>query len=45
MENCRTIDSLAVGYGKGRITCFLGNPKTILDVVSNHPTLIREYFF
>ncbi|KAL0390638.1 UNVERIFIED_CONTAM: Alcohol-forming fatty acyl-CoA reductase [Sesamum calycinum] len=29
----RTIDSLAVGYGKGRITCFLGNPKTIIDAI------------
>ncbi|KAH0715457.1 hypothetical protein KY284_008362 [Solanum tuberosum] len=33
VEGIRTIDSLAVGYGKGRITCFLGNPKTILDVI------------
>ncbi|CAN4107247.1 unnamed protein product [Withania somnifera] len=33
VEGIRTIDSLAVGYGKGRITCFPGNPKTILDVI------------
>ncbi|XP_059314845.1 alcohol-forming fatty acyl-CoA reductase-like [Lycium ferocissimum] len=33
VEGIRTIDSLAVGYGKGRITCFLGNPKTVLDVI------------
>ncbi|KAL8479874.1 hypothetical protein ACS0TY_026199 [Phlomoides rotata] len=32
-EGVRTIDSLAVGYGKGRLTCFLGNPKTILDAI------------
>ncbi|XP_042066940.1 fatty acyl-CoA reductase 3-like [Salvia splendens] len=32
-EGIRTIDSLAVGYGKGRITCFLGNPNTIIDVI------------
>ncbi|KAL8501187.1 hypothetical protein ACS0TY_020658 [Phlomoides rotata] len=33
VEGIRTIDSLAVGYGKGRITCFLGDPKTIVDVI------------
>uniref|UniRef100_A0A7N1A5W0 Fatty acyl-CoA reductase n=1 Tax=Kalanchoe fedtschenkoi TaxID=63787 RepID=A0A7N1A5W0_KALFE len=32
-EGIRTIDSLAVGYGKGRITCFLGDPLTITDVI------------
>ncbi|KAK6144209.1 hypothetical protein DH2020_021029 [Rehmannia glutinosa] len=32
-EGVRTIDSLAVGYGKGKITCFLGNPKTIIDAI------------
>ncbi|EPS58786.1 hypothetical protein M569_16027, partial [Genlisea aurea] len=32
-EGIRTIDSLAVGYAKGRITCFLGDPKTILDLI------------
>lgn len=31
---CRTIDSLGLGYGKGKLTCFLGDPKTITDVVS-----------
>ncbi|KAK6119851.1 hypothetical protein DH2020_046398 [Rehmannia glutinosa] len=34
VEGVRTIDSLAVGYGKGRITCFVGDPKNIIDVVS-----------
>nr|XP_009789795.1 PREDICTED: fatty acyl-CoA reductase 3-like isoform X2 [Nicotiana sylvestris] len=29
----RTIDSLAVGYGKGRLTCFLGDPKAVIDVI------------
>ncbi|KAG5566555.1 hypothetical protein RHGRI_002194 [Rhododendron griersonianum] len=34
VEGIRTIDSLAVGYGKGRLTCFLGDPDSIIDVVS-----------
>ncbi|KAJ8568464.1 hypothetical protein K7X08_027997 [Anisodus acutangulus] len=33
VEGIRTIDSLVVGYCKGRLTCFPGNPKTILDVI------------
>ncbi|CAA2984847.1 alcohol-forming fatty acyl- reductase-like [Olea europaea subsp. europaea] len=33
VEGVRTIDSLALGYGKGKITCFLGDPKTIIDVI------------
>ncbi|CAH9094084.1 unnamed protein product [Cuscuta epithymum] len=33
VEGVRTIDSLAVAYGKGQITCFLGDPKTIVDVI------------
>ncbi|KAK9120183.1 hypothetical protein Scep_018276 [Stephania cephalantha] len=33
MEGTRTIDSLAVGYGKGRLKCFLGESESILDVV------------
>ncbi|KAJ0806407.1 putative oxidoreductase [Helianthus annuus] len=33
VEGIRTIDSLALGYGKGRLTCFLGNPEGIYDVV------------
>ncbi|GFQ03242.1 alcohol-forming fatty acyl-coa reductase [Phtheirospermum japonicum] len=32
-EGVRTIDSLAVGYGKGKMTCFLGNPKTVIDAI------------
>lgn len=30
----RTIDSFAVGYGKGRLTFFLGDIESIVDVVS-----------
>ncbi|XP_076893981.1 alcohol-forming fatty acyl-CoA reductase-like [Bidens hawaiensis] len=33
VEGIRTIDSLVLGYGKGRLTCFLGNPEGIYDVV------------
>ncbi|KAA8544228.1 hypothetical protein F0562_022240 [Nyssa sinensis] len=33
VEGIRTIDSLAVGYGKGRITCFLGDPESIIDLI------------
>ncbi|CAL1403968.1 unnamed protein product [Linum trigynum] len=33
VEGIRTIDSLAVGYGKGRLTCFLGDVAGILDVI------------
>ncbi|OIT02567.1 PREDICTED: alcohol-forming fatty acyl-CoA reductase-like isoform X1 [Nicotiana attenuata] len=33
VEGIRTIDSLAVGYGKGRLTCFLGDPKAVIDVI------------
>lgn len=32
-EGIRTIDSLAVGYGKGRLTCFLGDVNGIIDVI------------
>ncbi|XP_022152881.1 alcohol-forming fatty acyl-CoA reductase-like isoform X1 [Momordica charantia] len=33
VEGVRTIDSLAVAYGKGKLTCFLGDVKTIIDVI------------
>lgn len=33
VEGIRTIDSLAVGYAKGRITGFLGDPKTVVDLI------------
>ncbi|KAM7275230.1 hypothetical protein ACFE04_017096 [Oxalis oulophora] len=32
-EGVRTIDSLAVGYGKGRLTCFLGDLAAPVDVI------------
>ncbi|XP_057806145.1 alcohol-forming fatty acyl-CoA reductase-like [Salvia miltiorrhiza] len=33
VEGIRTVDSLAVGYGKGKLTCFLGDPTTVVDVI------------
>lgn len=30
---CRTVDSLALGYGTGKLTCFLGNLNGIVDLV------------
>ncbi|XP_019198999.1 PREDICTED: alcohol-forming fatty acyl-CoA reductase-like [Ipomoea nil] len=33
VEGVRTIDSLVLGYAKGRLSCFLGDPKTIIDVI------------
>lgn len=33
VEGIRTIDSLAVGYGKGKLTCFLGDPNSIVDAI------------
>ncbi|KAF5447528.1 hypothetical protein F2P56_033078 [Juglans regia] len=33
VEGVRTIDSLAVGYGKGKLPFFLGDLKTILDLM------------
>ncbi|KAL8130096.1 hypothetical protein V2J09_019251 [Rumex salicifolius] len=33
VEGIRTIDSIAVGYGKGRLTFFAGDPECVLDVV------------
>ncbi|KAE9620604.1 hypothetical protein Lal_00019252 [Lupinus albus] len=32
-EGIRTIDSLAVAYGKGKLTCFLGDPKALVDAI------------
>ncbi|KAF4379829.1 hypothetical protein F8388_023846 [Cannabis sativa] len=29
----RTVDSVIIGYAKGKVTCFLGNPKLILDLI------------
>ncbi|KAL5579886.1 hypothetical protein UlMin_012328 [Ulmus minor] len=33
VEGIRTIDSLAVGYGKGKLTCFLGDLKATVDLI------------
>ncbi|XP_019453889.1 PREDICTED: alcohol-forming fatty acyl-CoA reductase-like [Lupinus angustifolius] len=33
VEGIRTIDSLAVAYGKGKLTCFLGDPNALIDVI------------
>ncbi|KAK9072665.1 hypothetical protein SSX86_009100 [Deinandra increscens subsp. villosa] len=33
VEGVRTIDSLALAYGKGSLTCFLGNTEGVYDVV------------
>ncbi|XP_057456000.1 fatty acyl-CoA reductase 3-like [Lotus japonicus] len=32
-EGVRTIDSLAVAYGKGKLTCFLGDLKAVVDAI------------
>ncbi|XP_042493651.1 fatty acyl-CoA reductase 3-like [Macadamia integrifolia] len=32
-EGLRTIDSLGVAYGKGKLPCFLGDPKSIIDLI------------
>ncbi|KAK1409995.1 hypothetical protein QVD17_36527 [Tagetes erecta] len=33
VEGVRTIDSLAAGYGKGKLSCFLGDPESVIDVI------------
>ncbi|KVI09227.1 Fatty acyl-CoA reductase, partial [Cynara cardunculus var. scolymus] len=33
IEGIRTIDSLAIGYGKGRLSCFLGDPESVIDAI------------
>nr|XP_025657507.1 fatty acyl-CoA reductase 3-like [Arachis hypogaea] len=33
VEGLRTIDSLGVAYGKGKLTCFLGNINGVVDVI------------
>ncbi|KAF8403251.1 hypothetical protein HHK36_011352 [Tetracentron sinense] len=34
VEGIRTVDSFIVAYGKGKSTCFLVDPESIIDVVS-----------
>jgi fatty acyl-CoA reductase len=33
VEGIRTIDSLGVGYAKGKLKCFLGDPESLTDVI------------
>ncbi|GLJ37417.1 hypothetical protein SUGI_0760060 [Cryptomeria japonica] len=33
MEGNRMIDPVMIGYGKGRISCFLADPQLVLDVI------------
>ncbi|XP_048321897.2 fatty acyl-CoA reductase 3 [Ziziphus jujuba] len=33
MEGFRTIDSIVVGHGKGKVKCFLANPMSIADLI------------
>ncbi|KAL1557630.1 alcohol-forming fatty acyl-CoA reductase [Salvia divinorum] len=33
LEGVRHIDSFVVGYGKGKMSCFPGNPQTITDLI------------
>ncbi|KAJ8768031.1 hypothetical protein K2173_020971 [Erythroxylum novogranatense] len=33
VEGLRTIDSIAIGYGKGRLTSFIGDVKSIMDLI------------
>lgn len=33
VEGTRTIDSLAVAYGKGKLTCFVGDLNSVVDVI------------
>ncbi|PKU79918.1 putative fatty acyl-CoA reductase 4 [Dendrobium catenatum] len=33
IEGCRTIDSVILGYAKGDILCFLGDPEVVIDLI------------
>ncbi|CAN8301002.1 unnamed protein product [Cochlearia groenlandica] len=33
IEGLRTIDSVIVAYGKGRLTCFLADPNSVFDLI------------
>ncbi|XP_050281033.1 fatty acyl-CoA reductase 3-like isoform X2 [Quercus robur] len=33
IEGARTVDGVIAAYGKGKLKCFLGHPKTIMDVI------------
>ncbi|XP_050281049.1 fatty acyl-CoA reductase 3-like isoform X4 [Quercus robur] len=32
-DSLRTVDGVIAAYGKGKLKCFLGHPKTIMDVI------------
>ncbi|KAI8531911.1 hypothetical protein RHMOL_Rhmol11G0172900 [Rhododendron molle] len=38
----RTLDSFVVSYGKGRLTCLLGDPQSILDMSPLGPSKLQE---
>lgn len=33
LEGVKNIDSFVIGYGKGKMTCFPGDPQTIVDLI------------
>ncbi|KAI5388807.1 probable fatty acyl-CoA reductase 4 isoform X1 [Lathyrus oleraceus] len=33
IEGLRTVDSMICAFGKGKLPCFLGHPKTVLDIM------------
>ncbi|KAF3455096.1 hypothetical protein FNV43_RR05544 [Rhamnella rubrinervis] len=33
IEGLRTVDSVIVGYGKGKVTCFLASPTLVFDLI------------
>ncbi|GFQ06078.1 fatty acyl-coa reductase 3 [Phtheirospermum japonicum] len=33
LEGVRNIDSFVVGYGKGKLTCFPGDPQSVVDLI------------
>ncbi|KAM7528102.1 hypothetical protein LguiB_031512 [Lonicera macranthoides] len=33
VEGIRTVDSMLVGFGKGKLTCFLGDPDSVIDCI------------
>ncbi|XP_057419354.1 probable fatty acyl-CoA reductase 4 isoform X3 [Lotus japonicus] len=45
IEGIRTVDSVICGYGQGKLACFLGHPKTILDMVLNVVNEVFCHFF
>ncbi|XP_062086573.1 probable fatty acyl-CoA reductase 4 [Humulus lupulus] len=33
IEGLRTVDSVIIGYGKGKVDCFLGSPTVVIDMI------------